>query len=137
MSNFGISFPQQYYPSSSNFPPSSSSSFPLGLLTKTLDPTNPMLAEDNAGFATAGTSSSEGIRTITDEYRRQVLLTAIEEKLKRKMKEKYEQAQAELETLINTQEELKKGKLELDNIFIKLKKDEVCSYTILINVLSL
>ncbi|XP_066152283.1 tumor susceptibility gene 101 protein [Euwallacea fornicatus] len=62
--------------------------------------------------------------TIKDEHIRESLLTAIEEKLVRRMKEQYMQNQAELETLKKTQDELKQGKIKLDAMLSKLEKEQ-------------
>ncbi|XP_074038833.1 tumor susceptibility gene 101 [Leptinotarsa decemlineata] len=65
-----------------------------------------------------------GTGTIKDEHIRESLLTAIEEKLLRKMKEQFQQNQAELETLKRTQEELKQGKAKLDSILSRMEKEK-------------
>lgn len=67
---------------------------------------------------------STGTGTIKDEHIRESLLTAIEEKLMRRMKEQFQQNQAEMETLKRTQEELKQGKAKLDNILSRLEKEQ-------------
>lgn len=53
------------------------------------------------------------------------MLTAIEEKLMRRMKEQFQQNQAEMETLKRTQEELKQGRAKLDSILMRLAKEQV------------
>ncbi|KAK4877244.1 hypothetical protein RN001_009750 [Aquatica leii] len=65
-----------------------------------------------------------GTGTIKEEHIRESLLTAIEEKLMRRMKEHFQQSQAELETLRRTHEELKQGKAKLDAILSRLEKEE-------------
>ncbi|EEZ99668.1 tumor susceptibility gene 101 protein [Tribolium castaneum] len=65
-----------------------------------------------------------GTGTIKDEHIRESLLTAIEEKLMRRMKELFQQNQAELETLQRTQEELKQGKMKLNTILSRLEKEK-------------
>lgn len=79
-----------------------------------------------------------GTGTIKDEHIRESLLTAIEEKLMRKMKELFQQNQAELETLQRTQEELKQGKMKLNTILSRLEKEKVlnCWNLLLFNVKS-
>lgn len=62
--------------------------------------------------------------TIKEEHIRESLLTAIEEKLMRRMKEQFQQSQAELDTLRRTQDELKQGKAKLDAIMARLEKEE-------------
>lgn len=65
-----------------------------------------------------------GTGTIKEEHIRESLLTAIEEKLMRRMKELFLQNQAELETLQRTQDELKQGKTKLNTILNKLEKEQ-------------
>ncbi|KAK5642806.1 hypothetical protein RI129_008973 [Pyrocoelia pectoralis] len=67
---------------------------------------------------------SGGTGTIKEEHIRESLLTAIEEKLMRRMKEQFQQSQAELDTLRRTQDELKQGKAKLDAILARLEKEE-------------
>lgn len=62
--------------------------------------------------------------TIKNEHIKESLLTAIEEKLLRRMKEQFHQNQAELDTLKRTQEELKQGKAKLDLILSELEKEQ-------------
>lgn len=78
----------------------------------TPSPSNP------AGAATGGTG------TIKDEHIRESLLTGIEEKLMRRLREKLQQNQAELETLRRTQDELKQGKLRLEEILGRMQKEQ-------------
>ncbi|KAF5301769.1 hypothetical protein FQR65_LT08752 [Abscondita terminalis] len=69
-------------------------------------------------------SNLSGTGTIKEEHIKESLLTAIEEKLMRRMKEQFQQSQAELDTLRRTHEELKQGKAKLDAILNRLEKDE-------------
>jgi len=62
--------------------------------------------------------------TIKDEHIKESLLTAIEEKLMRTMKEQFQQHQAELDTLMRTQQELKQGKNKLDTMLEQLNKEK-------------
>lgn len=117
-------YPPAAYPPTSGFPPypPSSSSFPSYPMQPTPYPPYPV---PGGGFGQSNIPSSGGTGTIKDEHIRESLLTAIEEKLMRRMKEKFQQTQAELETLKRTQEELKQGKIKLDNILSKLQKEQV------------
>lgn len=65
-----------------------------------------------------------GTGTIKDEHIRESLLSAIQDKLMRRMKEQFQQSQAELDTLKRTEEELKQGKAKLDSILMKLEKEK-------------
>lgn len=69
-----------------------------------------------------------GTGTIKDEHIRESLLSAIQDKLMRRMKEQFQQSQAELDTLKRTEDELKVGKAKLDSILTKLEKEKVTSY---------
>lgn len=119
-----------YMPTSGGFsgyppyPPSSNPSF-RGM--PTFPTPYPPYPNNNFGVPPT-TPASTG--TIKDEHIRESLLTAIEEKLMRRMKEQFQQNQAELETLKRTQEELKQGKAKLDVILGKLEKEKVLSSSV-------
>jgi ESCRT-I complex subunit TSG101 len=49
----------------------------------------------------------------------------VEDKLRRRLAEQFSQAQAELETLGRTQQELTQGKNKLDDILARLEKEQV------------
>lgn len=121
------------YPPTSNppypspYPPTSSTSFPSPYPGYSPYPLN------NFGGSPATPSSipvSTG--TIKDEHIRESLLTAIEEKLLRRMKEQFQQNQAELETLKRTQDELKQGRAKLDAILSRLTKEQVKLFLIFV-----
>lgn len=114
------------YPPTSNppypapYPPTTGSSYPPAYPGYSPYPIN------NFGGPPATPSSIPmGTGTIKDEHIRESLLTAIEEKLLRRMKEQFQQNQAELETLKRTQEELKQGKNKLDSILSRMAKEQV------------
>lgn len=69
--------------------------------------------------ATAGASG-----TITEEHIRASLLSAVEDKLRRRLKEQFSQLVAELETLRRTQQELTSGFTHLTDLFERLKKEK-------------
>ncbi|XP_017780496.1 PREDICTED: tumor susceptibility gene 101 protein [Nicrophorus vespilloides] len=62
--------------------------------------------------------------TIKDEHIKESLLSAIEEKLMRRMNERFQQNQAEMDTLQRTLQELKQGKMKLDGILEQLTKEK-------------
>ncbi|KAH0946475.1 hypothetical protein HN011_011045 [Eciton burchellii] len=62
--------------------------------------------------------------TITEEHIRASLLSAVEDKLRRRLKEQFSQLQAELETLRRTQQELTSGSSYLTDLFEKLKREK-------------
>lgn len=68
--------------------------------------------------------NSGGSGTITEEHIRASLLSAVEDKLRRRLKEQFSQLQAELETLRRTQQELTSGSSHLTDLFDKLKKEK-------------
>ncbi|CAL7933613.1 unnamed protein product [Xylocopa violacea] len=99
-----------YGGSASNYPPQScTGSFPYPPSTQP-SPTVPV---------TAGASG-----TITEEHIRASLLSAVEDKLRRRLKEQFSQLSAELETLRRTQQELTSGSTHLTDLFDKLKKEK-------------
>ncbi|XP_076622549.1 tumor susceptibility gene 101 [Colletes latitarsis] len=69
-----------------------------------------------------GTASGSG--TIGEEHIRASLLSAVEDKLKRRLKEQFSQLVAELETLRRTQQELMSGSDHLNDLFDRLKKEK-------------
>ncbi|XP_015437671.1 PREDICTED: tumor susceptibility gene 101 protein [Dufourea novaeangliae] len=62
--------------------------------------------------------------TITEEHIKASLLSAVEDKLRRRLKEQFSQLLAELETLRRTQQELTTGSTHLGDIFDKLKREK-------------
>ncbi|XP_038211266.1 tumor susceptibility gene 101 protein [Zerene cesonia] len=61
--------------------------------------------------------------TITEEHIKASLLSAVEDKLRRRLKEQSQQSQAELETLRRTQQELREGKTRLEDILARLQRE--------------
>lgn len=70
-------------------------------------------------------SSGGTTGTITEEHIRASLLSAVEDKLRRRLREQFSQTQAELETLGRIQQELTQGKNKLDDILSRLEKEQV------------
>lgn len=62
--------------------------------------------------------------TITEEHIRASLLSAVEDKLRRRLREQFSQLQAELETLRRTQQELTSGSTYLSELFDKLNREK-------------
>ena len=52
------------------------------------------------------------------------MLSAVEDKLRRRLREQFSQLQAELETLHRTQQELTNGSVRLTDLFNKLNKEK-------------
>lgn len=70
-------------------------------------------------------SSGGTTGTITEEHIRASLLSAVEDKVRRRLREQFSQTQAELETLSRTQQELLQGKSKLEDILARLEKEQV------------
>lgn len=62
--------------------------------------------------------------TITEEHIKASLLSAVEDKLRRRLKEQSQQSQAELETLKRTQQELTEGKGRLEDVLARLQREK-------------
>ncbi|XP_017755184.1 PREDICTED: tumor susceptibility gene 101 protein isoform X2 [Eufriesea mexicana] len=98
-----------YGGTASNYPPQScTGSFPYPPSTQP-SPTVPV---------TAGASG-----TITEEHIRASLLSAVEDKLKRRLNEQFSQLLDELETLYRTRQEITNGTIHLNDLFDRLKKE--------------
>lgn len=67
--------------------------------------------------------SATGGGTITEEHIRASLLSAVEDKLRRRLREQFSQGTAELETLRRTNMELIQGKGKLEGLMGRLEKD--------------
>lgn len=70
-----------------------------------------------------GPSPDVASGTITEEHIKASLLSAVEDKLRRRLKEQSQQSQAELETLRRTQQELREGKSRLEDILARLQRE--------------
>ena len=116
----GFPVPGSGYSPYPQYPPSTTSSYP---------PYSPY-AYPNVTPQPASVGQPSDTGTIKDEHIRESLLTAIEEKLMRLMKEQLQQSQAELNTLRRTQDELKQGKIKLDAILDRLTKEKVINVLI-------
>ncbi|XP_050316042.1 tumor susceptibility gene 101 protein [Anthonomus grandis grandis] len=131
--SYGAPYPMQTppYPPSTGFtggypppyPPNTGNSFPTSFPPYPNTPFPPFPPTSNFG-SSIPEKGPIGTGTIRDEHIRESLLTAIEEKLVRRMKEQFLQNQAELQTLKRTQDELKQGKTKLDALLIKLEKEQ-------------
>ncbi|KAI5642948.1 UEV domain-containing protein [Phthorimaea operculella] len=74
-----------------------------------------------AGYGQPSPDTAGG--TITEEHIKASLLSAVEDKLRRRLKEQSQQSQAELETLRRTQQELREGKTRLEDILARLQRE--------------
>ncbi|KAK3097597.1 hypothetical protein FSP39_011280 [Pinctada imbricata] len=69
-------------------------------------------------------SSPGSTSTVTEEHLRMSLRSAVEDKIKRRLREIFEQAQAEMNVLHKTQTDLKAGKDKLDTMVQDLEKEK-------------
>lgn len=77
-------------------------------------------------FVGQSSSGQDGTNTITEEHIKASLVSAVEDKLRRRIQERVNQHQAEMETLNRTKHELLEGKAKIADIINKLEKEEVC-----------
>lgn len=73
----------------------------------------------------ANNNAAGGTGTITEEHIKASLISAVEDKMRRRIQEKVNQCQAEIQTLRRTKQELMEGQSKLGDIVRKLERDEV------------
>lgn len=127
-SQFNPSFPQP-----SNFPPYPTPNFSGGAFppyppsagpnNSPYPPTGFMSTGFNPSPAQQNTNASTG--TITEEHIKASLISAVEDKMRRRIQEKVNQCQAEIQTLKRTKQELMEGQSKLGDIMRKLERDEI------------
>ncbi|KFM73485.1 Tumor susceptibility 101 protein, partial [Stegodyphus mimosarum] len=69
-------------------------------------------------------TQQRGMGTITEEHIHASLLSAVEDKLKKRLREVLAQSQAEIEVLKKTEEDLNKGKSKLEDIINQLQQEQ-------------
>ncbi|XP_023164137.1 tumor susceptibility gene 101 protein [Drosophila hydei] len=77
------------------------------------------------GYNPAGVTTPSSTGTITEEHIKASLISAVEDKLKRRIQEKVNQYQAEIETLNRTKQELVEGSVKIDAIVARLEREEI------------
>ncbi|XP_058834297.1 tumor susceptibility gene 101 protein [Topomyia yanbarensis] len=92
----------------------------IGNFPPYIPPGMPATAGYNAGY----NPSAQGTGTITEEHIKASLVSAVEDKLKRRIQEKVHQCQAEIQTLKRTQQELNEGQSKINDIISRLERDE-------------
>ena len=116
-----------------NFPPYPSSNFsggyppypPNAAASNTpYPPTNYMPGMQNSFNSTPQQNNASGTGTITEEHIKASLISAVEDKMRRRIQEKVNQCQAEIQTLRRTKQELMEGQSKLGDIMKKLERDE-------------
>ncbi|KAH8257559.1 hypothetical protein KR038_011430 [Drosophila bunnanda] len=127
----GGNFPP--YPTSSGFgpyPPGGGGGFP-GPAAGPYPPymNFPQPGGGNGGYPPAGgynpSSNASSTGTITEEHIKASLISAVEDKLRRRIQEKVNQYQAEIETLNRTKQELVEGSAKIDAIISRLEREHV------------
>ncbi|CAH4029087.1 tumor susceptibility gene 101 protein [Pieris brassicae] len=116
---------QTPYPTPSPYPATSNLPYP-NFGTPYPGPANMNGTPYPPNFAPAtsyGPSPDVAGGTITEEHIKASLLSAVEDKLRRRLKEQSQQSQAELETLRRTQQELREGKTRLEDILGRLQRE--------------
>lgn len=74
-------------------------------------------------------SASSNSGTITEEHIKASLISAVEDKLRRRVQERVNQCQAEIQTLNRTKQELNEGRSKINEIINKLEREEVRKLT--------
>lgn len=77
-------------------------------------------SESNVGSANRPGSN----QTVTEEHLRMSLMSAVEDKMKRRLREIFEQAQAEMNVLYKTQSDLNTGKGKLEQMYKDLEQEK-------------
>lgn len=127
------------YPSSGGYPPIMPSGYPPNQSAQFPVPyggygSNPAYPSSQTSFAGAQGSSgtaglpglpAAGTGTVTEEHLRVSLMSAVEDKMKRKLKEFFAQAQAEMDVLKKTEADLTKGKEKLDKMIKDLEQEKM------------
>lgn len=73
----------------------------------------------------AANANPSSTGTITEEHIKASLISAVEDKLRRRIQEKVNQYQAEIETLNRTKQELVEGSTKIDSIVSRLEREQV------------
>ncbi|EDO39177.1 predicted protein [Nematostella vectensis] len=138
MPGAGPGRPRQGYPPYQGYPPSTGTGatpYPHTTQGQNHFPTPPVPQRPypaSSGYSPVSQSNpSPMVETrlqsqpsISDDMIKASLLSAVEDKLRRKAKATFEQAQIELDQLNRTQEELKRGGEKLQDIVTKLQKEQ-------------
>jgi ESCRT-I complex subunit TSG101 len=77
-----------------------------------------------AGYNTNYSPSAQESGTIKEEHIKASLISAVEDKLRRRIQEKVNQCQAEIQTLKKTKNELTEGQAKINEIVGRLEKEE-------------
>jgi ESCRT-I complex subunit TSG101 len=110
--------PNSYYPNSTPAGGSSTNSGPSAMPTQ---PVYPFSSQQEPYSPTSQSTTG----TITEEHIRASLLSALEDRLKYRMKEKMSQIQDEIEVLKKTSNDLNRGKIQLDDMKSRMAQEIV------------
>lgn len=123
--NFGYPPASGFPPASSSYPASQPQQYPFSYGS------NPPYPSSHTSFATSqgsAATSTASLRpstgTVTEEHLRASLLSAVEDKMKRKLREFFAQAQAEMDVLKKTEADLTKGKDKLEQMVKDLEQEK-------------
>jgi len=111
--------PYTGYPS---YPPArpAYSGYPAGAS----QPYQPYAGQAAPYSAPVTTSQTQNSQALSDEQIRLSLLSAVEDKMRRRLREIISQSQAEMETLKKTQEDLQRGQQKLDDMLQRLEREQ-------------
>ncbi|CRK96015.1 CLUMA_CG009455, isoform A [Clunio marinus] len=120
------------FPQSSNFPPYPTNNYGGGYPPYPPNPnsSNTPYPQSNfmpgmpSGFNSAPANNAGATGTISEEHIKASLISAVEDKMRRRIYEKVNQCQAEIQTLKRTKQELMEGQTKLEDIVRKLERDE-------------
>lgn len=117
-SNFGGNFPP--------YPPATTSASNSGSGYPPYSSPYPPASGYNSVYPPASTAddSSNSTGTITEQHIKASLISAVEDKLRRRIQEKVNQCFAEIQTLKRTKQELTEGKMKINELISKLEKEE-------------
>ncbi|XP_036671758.3 tumor susceptibility gene 101 protein [Drosophila suzukii] len=122
----GSNFPP--YPTGSNFGPYPPAGGPGPAGPSGYPPYMNFPQPAGAGYPPAAgynPSNPSSTGTITEEHIKASLISAVEDKLRRRIQEKVNQYQAEIETLNRTKQELVEGSSKIDAIISRLEREQV------------
>eukprot|EP00916_Digyalum_oweni_P024185 GHVL01039995.1.p1 GENE.GHVL01039995.1~~GHVL01039995.1.p1 ORF type:complete len:447 (+),score=45.44 GHVL01039995.1:140-1480(+) len=128
--SFGYPATGGYPASSGNFPPTQSSNqFPAPYGGYGANPPYPAPQTSFAGTQGSAATNTSTVQpntgTVTEEHLRASLLSAVEDKMKRKLREFFAQAQAEMDVLKKTEADLTKGKDKLEKMVKDLEQEKI------------
>lgn len=78
----------------------------------------------NPGYPPPGGAAQGGTGTITEEHIKASLISAVEDKVRRRLQERVNQVQAEIQTLNRTKQELTEGQTKIKEIVYKLELEQ-------------